>query len=207
MVLKGLYAITDPLLTPYESDIILLKVETVLKAGAKIIQLRDKNNDDEFLLPIAKKLKKLCESYQAIFIVNDRIDLAIKCDAHGVHLGKDDFSFKEARQLLKEKIIGVSCYGDLERAKLAESLGANYVAFGSFFPSPTKPEAKLVKKEVLSEAKKVLKVPVCAIGGITLERAKELINLGADMIAVISDLWKAKDLFGRAKAYVELFKS
>ena len=87
-----------------------------------------------------------------------------------------------------------------------EALSANYVAFGSFFPSPTKPSAKIVDKRIILEAKKVLRTPVCAIGGITLERAKELIKLGADMIATVSDIWMAENIEERARRYKELFE-
>ncbi len=205
MLLKGLYVITDERLTPYENEEIFKKVEEALKGGAKIIQLRDKTHSDDFLIPYAKELKKLCRMYQAFFIINDRIELAIKVDADGIHLGKDDFSPEKACKMLKNKIIGVSCYDDLEKAKYMESLGVNYVAFGSFYPSPTKPESKVISKEILVQAKKVLKIPVCAIGGINAERAKELVALGADMIAVISDIWNAQDIKKRAEEYSNLF--
>ncbi|MCD6489578.1 MAG: thiamine phosphate synthase [Thermodesulfobacterium sp.] len=205
MKLSGLYVITDEKLTPYENNKILDKVEKALKGGAKIVQLRDKKNPDEFLISYAQTLKKLCHRYNAIFVVNDRVELALKVNADGVHLGKDDLSISSARKILKDKIIGVSCYGDLKRAKEMENLSADYVAFGSFFPSPTKPEAEIVDKKIILEAKKILKIPICAIGGITLERAKELIEFGADMIAVISDIWKAENIAERARGYKKLF--
>lgn len=204
--LLGLYVITDEKLTPYENNQILERVEEVLKGGARIVQLRDKRNSDEFLLPYAKALKDLCHKYGAIFIVNDRVELALKADADGVHLGEEDPDIKYARKILRNKIIGISCYGDVERAKEMELLGASYVAFGSFFSSPTKPEARIVDKKILLEAKKILEIPVCAIGGITLEKAEELIKLSADMIAVISDIWKAENIKERAKKYKELFE-
>jgi len=203
--LKGLYAITDPVLTPYKEGKIFEKVEAALRGGAKLIQLRDKKTSIDELLPIAIKLKELCEKYEAFFIVNDRVDLAIKCNAHGVHLGKADMSPFKARKLLGPyKILGVSCYGDVERA-LSVSKVASYVAFGSFYPSPTKPDATCISKEVLKKAKTTLDLPVCAIGGITPERAKELVELGADMIAVISSLWKAEDIEEQAKKFARLF--
>jgi thiamine-phosphate pyrophosphorylase len=204
--LSGLYVITDEKLTPYEDNQILEKVEAALKGGARIVQLRDKNSSDEFLLPYARKLKELCHKYEATFIVNDRVELALKSDADGVHLGEEDPDIKYAREILKNKIIGISCYGDLKKAKEMELFGASYVAFGSFFPSPTKPSAKIVDKKILLEAKKILRIPVCAIGGITLEKAEELIKLCADMIAVISDIWKADNIEERAKKYKELFE-
>jgi len=206
MKLSGLYVITDEKLTPYENDQILKKVEKALKGGAKIVQLRDKTKSDEDLIPYAIALKKLSHKYGAIFIINDRVELALKVDADGVHLGKEDLSITSARKILKDKIIGVSCYGDLKRAKEIEALSADYVAFGSFFPSPTKPSAEIVDKRIILEAKKVLRIPVCAIGGITLERAKELIELGADMIATVSDIWMAENIEEKARRYKELFE-
>lgn len=206
MRLFGLYVITDEKLTPYENNQILKKVEKTLKGGAKIVQLRDKTKTDEELIPYAIALKELSHKYGAIFIINDRVELALKVDADGVHLGKEDLSITSARKILKDKIIGVSCYGDLKRAKEMEALSANYVAFGSFFPSPTKPSAEIIDKRIILEAKKVLKIPVCAIGGITLERAKELIELGADMIAIVSDIWMAENIEERARGYKKLFE-
>jgi len=204
--LFGLYVITDERLTPYEGGQIFESVEKALRGGARLLQLRDKSHRDEELLEIALQLKELCKEYGAFFIINDRPELARVVSADGVHLGKEDPSLERALRLLPGKIMGVSCYGDLARAKEAERLGASYVAFGSFFPSPTKPASPVVPKELLKKAKGELKIPICAIGGITLERAEEILKLGADMIAVISDLWLAEDIEARARAYSELFK-
>jgi thiamine-phosphate pyrophosphorylase len=201
--LKGLYVITDEKLTPY--DKILEMVEEALKGGAKIVQLRDKTNSDNFLISYGFSLKELCEKYNAYFIVNDRVDLAIKVNAHGVHIGKEDADIAQVKQKLRNKIIGVSCYDDIERAKIMESLGASYVAFGSFYPSYTKPEAKVVDKSIIQEAKKILSIPVCVIGGLNVERAKELVFLGADMVAVVSDIWTAPSIKKRAEEYKNLF--
>lgn len=203
--LQGLYVITDEKLTPY--DRIIDMVEKALKGGARIVQLRDKNNSDDFLFHYGVLLKELCEKYDAYFIVNDRVELAKKVNAHGVHIGKEDTDIKEAMEKLKGKIIGVSCYGDIERAKIMESLGASYVAFGSFYPSPTKPDSKLVDKSIISKAKKILSIPICVIGGLNVERAKELVSLGAQMVAVVSDIWTAKSIEERAKEYKNLFKA
>ena len=202
-MLRGLYVITDEKLTPYEKMFDM--VQQALKGGARIVQLRDKHNSDDFLLPIAKGLKTLCHKYDAIFIVNDRVELALKSDADGVHVGEEDSDITEIRKILKDKIIGVSCYGDVERAILMERLSASYVAFGSFYPSLTKPNSKIIDKTVLSEAKRFLKIPICAIGGITLDRARKLIEMGADMVAVINDIWTAENIEERAREYSKLF--
>ncbi|WP_297886896.1 thiamine phosphate synthase [Sulfurihydrogenibium sp.] len=204
MKLKGLYVITDEKLTPY--DRMLDMVERALKGGASIVQLRDKNNPDEFLIPYCLELKKLCHKYDAIFIVNDRVDLALNVDADGVHVGEEDPDVVEVRQKTKGKIMGVSCYGSVERALQMQEIGADYVAFGSFYPSPTKPKSRIVPKSVVLEAKNVLKIPVCVIGGLTAENSKELIDLGADMVAVISDVWTASDIESRCREYIKLFQ-
>ena len=112
---------------------------------------------------------------------------------------------KDIREELKGFIIGVSCYGDVTYAKNMETQGADYVAFGSFFHSPTKPESNIVPIDTISKAKETITVPVCAIGGITLENAPLLINQGVDMVSVISDIWQNQDIIKRAKNYTKLF--
>ena len=202
--LRGLYAITDNRLTPAGS--ILEMVKEALAGGARIIQLRDKFSSDDQLIDLAKELRRLCHRYGAIFLINDRVELARLVKADGVHLGKDDAAYEEARQVLgKEVIIGISCYNEFERAIAAAEAGADYVAFGSFFPSPTKPDAVRANKELLKKAKANINVPICAIGGITSSNAAELIEAGADMIAVISDLWKAPDVRLKAKQFSSIF--
>lgn len=201
--MKGFYVITDEKLTPY--DKVLDMVKQALEGGAKFVQLRDKNNSDDFLLDYALKLRDLCHKYDAYFIVNDRVDLALKAEADGVHVGEEDEDIEKVMDLMKGRIVGVSCYGSVDRAKEMEKLGASYVAFGSFYPSQTKPKSKIVPKEIIPQAKKELKIPVCVIGGITVDRAKELIDLGADIVAVINDIWTAPNIKERAIEYRKLF--
>jgi len=203
--LSGLYAITDTVLTPHER--LIESVEKAVVGGARIVQLRDKDTSDDVLLPMAMEVRDICLRHGALFIVNDRVRLALDADAGGLHIGRDDLPVEEVRRLLGPgRIIGVSCYGDLDRAADMERRGADYVAFGSFFPSPTKPAAPAIPPEVLSFAKRRLAVPVCAIGGITVENAAGLVAAGADMLAVISDLWKAPDIRNRAAEYAGLFE-
>ena len=205
MKLKGLYAITHERLTPY--DVILQKVEESLAGGARIVQLRDKHARDSELYDIACSLKELCHGYGAIFIINDRVELARATGADGVHIGKDDTEYAKARQILgPEAIIGVSCYNELDKAIDAARQGADYVAFGSFFPSPTKPEAVRAPLEIISQAKAVLDVPVCCIGGITSENVPHLVAKGADMAAVISDLWNSSDIRAKAQEFAKAFE-
>lgn len=182
--LQGIYAISDEILTPYE--ILPQCVESALKAGIRIFQLRDKSHSDEWLYPIAKELLELCERYNALFVLNDRLELALKLNALALHIGKDDGEFVRVRERFSG-ILGASSYGDLQKAKILESLGADYVAFGAFFSSPTKPNAKPAPLELLTQAKQTLKIPICAIGGISTQNIHLLKN--ADMHAVISSLW------------------
>lgn len=187
--LKGLYVLTDATLTPIET--MLEQVERVLKSGVRIIQYRDKYASDEEAEKQCIRLQALCDYYEAIFIIDDRLEIAHRINADGLHVGEDDVSYEEARARLGEhKIIGVSCYGDIERAKKYASLGADYVAFGSFFPSPTKPHAKVVPPEVLEVAKAELNVPICAIGGINEENIALLSCYDIAMYSLISAVYK-----------------
>jgi thiamine-phosphate pyrophosphorylase len=202
MKLRGLYAITDEILTPYgEID---RYVCDAIAGGAKIVQLRDKTLSDEELYPVAKKIKKICKKNGALFVLDDRVVLAKAINADGVHIGGDDTPIELAREILgSKKIIGISCYGDIARAKDAVKKSADYVAFGSFFVSKTKPHAKVVPQTVLTEAKK-LGVPLCAIGGIEASNAGSLVEAGADMISVINALWSG-DIMKNAKEFAKVF--
>ncbi len=192
MRLKGLYAITDERLTPYHR--IADMVAAAIEGGASVVQLRDKGLEDHLLEPIAVRLLDVCERYGALFIVNDRVELAARIGAHGVHIGKDDAAYSHARRVMGARIVGVSCYDSMELALRYEGLGADYVAFGSVFPSPTKPEAVRAGLSLIEEASRRLSVPVCAIGGITQQNAHLVAEAGADMAAVISGLWSEGEL-------------
>lgn len=204
--LRGLYVITDERLTPYDGDQILQKITSALRGGAKLVQLRDKTKKDEELVEIAIKIKEICHNFEAFFIVNDRPGLAKLVDADGIHIGRDDLPIEIVRRELPDKIVGVSCYGDIKRAIEVQNKGADYVAFGSLFPSPTKPQSEVIPLEILKEARNLLDIPICAIGGITLDKAEEIIKSGAQMIAVISDIWLASDIEKRAREYEILFR-
>lgn len=190
MQLKGLYALTDERYTPFLK--LESKVLELLKAGVKVVQLRDKNSKDEELLEKALNIQQICKKYGAIFIINDRVNLAKEIDADGVHIGIEDESLIKTRELLPDKIIGVSCYDDLERAILAQNQGASYVAFGSFFPSSTKPDAKKAPLELLKRAKKELKIPICVIGGINETNISLLKD--ADLISIVKAAYEPRDI-------------
>ena len=188
-LLKGLYVLTDATLTPMET--MLEQIERVLKSGIKVIQYRDKDASDEEAERACLRLQALCDYYEAIFIIDDRLELAYKINADGLHVGVDDVSYEEARALLgAEKIIGVSCYGSIERAEKYANLGADYVAFGAFFPSPTKPHADVIEPAVLQKAKEKLNVPICAIGGINEENIALLSQYDIAMYSLISAVYK-----------------
>jgi thiamine-phosphate pyrophosphorylase len=198
--MRGLYAIT-----PDSADIESLarKVEQALKAGIAMLQYRNKMISKDKRLLQAKALAPLARGYGVPFIVNDDVEIALVVGANGAHIGKDDADLALARSKLAGKILGASCYDDLEKAKAAVRAGADYVAFGAVFPSPTKPEAV---RAPLSLFKNDLGVPLCAIGGVTLENAPALIAAGASLLAVISDLFDAPDIGERANQYRKLFQ-
>ena len=196
---RGLYAITPDEL---HGEALIEACEQVLAGGAVWLQYRAKHGFD---LATARALAAACRRHGARFIVNDRAELALQADADGVHLGRDDGSIAEARALLgPERIVGVSCYADLERAARLAAEGADYLAFGSLFASPTKPEAVPCPLSVLGQARS-FSLPVVAIGGITLESAPEAIAAGADLLAVISDLFQASDRSAQAQRFRALF--
>lgn len=185
---RGLYAITDDILTPNET--ILDQVKIALDAGVKILQYRNKVSTDDEIEPICYKLQTLCSQYDALFIIDDRPLLAQKIGADGLHIGKDDMSLTDARTLFPNGIIGVSCYGSIRKALEAQNEGADYVAFGSFYPSPTKPYSGIVSKNVLEKAKQSLKIPICAIGGIDVINIHEIGSYKPELIAIVSAIWK-----------------
>ena len=202
--LCGLYALTNPeAFAKYGCE---ETIRQLINGGARIIQYRDKTSASETGRKIATQIKKLCSKAAVIFIVNDDIELALAVAADGVHLGKKDAEVETARRLLGEdKIIGVSCYNQIDLARNAEQAGANYVAFGSFYPSVTKPDAVTVDTKLLTQARQELSIPICAIGGITGNNAQTLINAGADMLAVITDLYKNPDIRQNAEILSVLF--
>lgn len=204
-MIQGLYAITDPQLSP--GLVVIEHVRQALLGGAKVIQYRDKTSPFEQQLTIAKQLKTLCDQHQAWLIINDSIELAKQSQAHGLHIGKDDAALTKARhELGAEAIIGVSCYNDLNRAQQMQGLGADYVAFGRFFPSQTKPDAPQADIATLRQAKQHLHIPVVAIGGIDKTNAPDLVQAGAHSLAVIQGVFAQADIRQAAADISALFK-
>lgn len=203
---SGLYVITDPSLS--KPDTIINDVTEALKGGAKIVQFRDKTSSFDIQLAISKQLKELCDQYQAKLIINDSVELAKQSQAQGIHIGKNDSDIQAVRQSLGEEIIiGVSCYNDINLALTMQNLGADYVAFGRFFPSLTKPKAPQADIQTLTEAKKVLSIPIVAIGGIDSTNANKLISAGADSVAVIQGVFAQPNIEAAAAKINKLFKS
>ncbi len=182
-------------------------IEQALQGGMRILQYRDKSQDGEKRLQQCLQLRKMTQKANCLLIINDDTELALQCDADGVHLGKQDGSINQARQLLgKQAIIGVSCYNKIELAQQASSEGADYIAFGRFFQSRTKPEAVQANPDLLQQAKP-LGLPIVAIGGISQDNAPGLIHAGADMIAVIDAVFGQGDIKTTTQQFTELFIS
>lgn len=203
--LSGLYAITDHQLMPDKASL-LQQVETSLLGGARVIQYRDKSNDKSRRFDEATALLALCRHHQTALLINDDVALAAEIGADGVHLGQSDGAVTHARALLgPTAIIGVTCHSSIDLALEAQKAGADYVAFGAFFPSKTKPNAKPAPMSLLNSAKGNLHLPIVAIGGISMDNAEQIIAAGADMVAVIHALFAQDDIQTTASRFAGLF--
>lgn len=206
--LKGLYAISDTALTPY--DTLFKQAREAFEKGVRIFQLRDKINPKEKLREIAERMMLLCDDYGVLFVLNDdyRLALELKC---ALHVGKDELweiksthTQAEIQSLFRQlPYVGVSCYDSLSLAQEAREMGASYVAFGSCFASPTKPSAKTIDLDIFNQARAVLDLPLCAIGGITPQNIHLLAQ--ADMFALISALWRG-DITLNTQAFLQNIK-
>ncbi|WP_166269798.1 thiamine phosphate synthase [Marinobacter caseinilyticus] len=200
----GLYAITDSNLLP--GDSVLTAVEAAVRGGATLVQYRDKTSSLAERTRLAKSLTSLCQAFQVPLIINDEPELALISGASGVHLGQTDGDLPLARQQLgNQAILGATCHGDIALADSACRAGADYLAFGRFFQSSTKPGAPSAELPVLAAAKQFGR-PLVAIGGITLENGANLIQAGADHLAVVGGLFDCDDIEQRARAFSELFQ-
>jgi thiamine-phosphate pyrophosphorylase len=200
--IRGLYAITPEDTNTAE---LLRKSRLALKGGAQVLQYRNKIAGKALRKEQAGELRKLTAEFDVPLIVNDDISLALEIDANGVHLGATDGSLGDARKLLgASRLIGVSCYNDVARARAAKIGGADYVAFGSFYPSSVKPHAVAATTDLLQQASTELEIPIVAIGGITIENGKSLLVAGASALAVITSLFCADDIESTARRFSEL---
>jgi len=202
--LRGLYAITDTQLIPRQRFV--ETVEAAVRGGAAMVQVREKDTPQEEVIRLGRELLAVTRRYGALLIINDHPAVAKAVGADGAHVGREDPPVHEARALLgPDAIIGASCYGDVTRAMAAEQEGADYVAFGTPFPSPTKTKRTDISLGIFREVKQHVKIPVFAIGGITIDNASQVIEAGADGIAVVSGVFAAADVEAAAHRLAQLF--
>lgn len=202
--LRGLYVITDAGLQAPEQ--LVPRVQQAIHGGAVLVQYRDKSNDKALQEQQARALVALCNKQNVKLIINDDVALAAAVGAQGVHLGCDDIAITKARATLGDTaIIGISCYNQWSLAQQATESGADYIAFGRFFSSRTKPDAVEADPALLQQARRELDIPVAAIGGITANNGGALINAGADLLAVVHGVFAADDVYAAARCYQILF--
>ena len=201
-LISGLYAVT-----PDEPDTarLLDLVSEAITGGARLVQYRNKIASADARRRQAQALLAICRRARVPLIINDDLALAVALDADGLHLGRDDGDLAAARAQLPRAILGASCYRDIARAQTAKQSGADYVAFGSFFASTTKPGATPAPLAVIAQAKRAVDLPIVAIGGITLENAPTLIDAGIDAVAVISALFGSDAVRQTAQRFAALF--
>lgn len=200
--LRGLYAITPQMA---DTARLCLRVRECISGGAALVQYRQKGLDHAHALQQARELAALCREAGVPLIVNDSIELALASSADGVHVGRDDAAVAEARRALPRGIVGASCYADPKAAAAAARDGADYVGIGSVFASATKPAAARAPLSALAQARREGGIAVAAIGGITPDNAREAIEAGADMVAVVSALFDAPDVARAAQSIARLF--
>lgn len=199
-----LYAITD---SRYAKDKSLYElVEEALKGGATLIQLREKNLDFDEFLKRAINLKKLCTKYDVPLIINDNVDIAIKSNADGVHVGQTDMNAKNVRELIgKNMILGVSAQ-TCDQAVKAEKAGADYLGVGAVFSTSTKNNASVISMEEVKNITKSVNIPICAIGGINKENILMLKGSGVDGVSLISAIFSASDIKKECETLLKLSK-
>ena len=203
--IKGLYAITPNI---DDTELLLKKVEAALKGGINILQYRNKQANHKLQTQQARALLPLCRQFNVPLIINDSVKLCLTLDADGVHLGADDGNLSEVRNRIgPNKILGASCYNRFDLALTAQGRGADYVAFGACFASNTKPNAPVADLTLFERASKELHVPSVAIGGISLLNAPQVIEAGADAIAIIQAIFTADDIKSASQQFSQLFHS
>jgi thiamine-phosphate pyrophosphorylase len=201
---RGLYVITDSAL--HTGKALARAVVRAIDGGARAVQYRDKSADSHRRHAEAVMLARVCRPRGVALIINDDVELALRIGADGVHLGRDDVPLSAARARLgKGCLIGVSCYDDLQRAATAQRDGADYVAFGSMFPSLTKPGASRAGTAIIAAARKRIHLPIVAIGGITPQNGASLLAAGVDVLAVVRGVFGTDDPAEAARAYARLF--
>ena len=191
-MIRGLYAVTPDIA---DTDLLLAKVEAALQGGINLLQYRNKLANHKLQTQQARAILPLCRQYNVPLIINDSVKLCLTLDAEGVHLGADDGNLAEVRARIgKDKILGASCYNRFDLALNAQQQGASYVAFGACFASQTKPNAPVASLDLFTRAKTELNIPSVAIGGITLQNTSQVLQAGANSIAVIQAIFNAEDI-------------
>ncbi len=201
--MKGLYIVTPDW---DDTQKMLAITELALQGGAALVQYRHKTADVGLRREQAECLRDLCRTYQRPLVINDYVDLCLALDADGVHVGGTDASVAEVRQALgQDKIVGASCYGDMQLAHAAHQAGATYIAFGGFYPSRVKKYPVTTPVGILARSKAEIALPAVVIGGMTVTNAAPLVAAGADMVAAISSVYLAADPQGAARQFAALF--
>ncbi len=202
--MKGLYLVTPDW---DDTDRLLAASEQAIEGGATLLQYRHKTASEALRREQAQALLALCRKMNLPLIINDHVELCEAIDADGIHVGGTDASVANVRARVgADKIIGASCYGDLQLARDAKAAGASYVAFGGFYPSRVKKYAVTTPADIVSRAISELNMPVCVIGGMTAANSKPLVALGAPMVAAISSVYSAEDPRSAAREFAELFR-
>jgi len=200
---SGLYAITPE---TRDTTVLSQKVSRAITGGARLVQYRAKTGDTILRRRQAEELLGLCRGARIPFIVNDDLELALAIGADGLHIGRDDGDLAVARaKLSKDKLLGVSCYAELGLAANAVKCGADYLAFGSAFPSSTKPGTTRASVRLYREARKRFSLPIVAIGGVTPDNATPLLEAGVDALAAIGALFDVPDVEAAARKFTRLF--
>lgn len=203
--LRGLYLITPDWLDTARLE---AAVAAALRGRPALLQYRNKQADPALRREQACRILALCQSAEVPMVVNDSLELALEIGADGLHMGRDDGDPARARAALgPDRLLGISCYQELSRGKAAWAAGADYVAFGALFPSATKPAAERAPLDLLTRGRLALSCPIAGIGGLTLDNGGAAIGAGADLLAVVSDVFGAPDPAVQAAAYRGLFES
>ncbi|MFA6058596.1 MAG: thiamine phosphate synthase [Taibaiella sp.] len=203
--LPGIYAISPE---QENTALLLEQIAAAINGGVRLIQYRDKSLNSSKRIEQAQSLRQLCNESGALLLINDDIELAKISEADGVHLGQSDTSITKAREYLGEDaIIGITCHDSLELAQKAKLEGADYLSFGCFFPSKTKPHAKPADLSILKKAKEQFELPIVAIGGIDKSNAYQLVASGADLLAICAGLFNDEDIFHSGCEIYSIMKS
>lgn len=203
--LQGLYVIVDPAAGAAGRELEL--AAAALDGGARLLQLRDKTREKGLQLPVAREMARLCREREALFIVNDHVDLALTCGAHGVHVGQKDLPVAEVRRLVPPEFIVGCSTNNVEEALAAQAAGASYVSVGRLFPTGSKQDTRPATLDTLRAVKAAVQVPVCAIGGIDQSNIDDVLAAGADMVAVIAAVASAPDPRSAARLLASRFRS